>query len=222
MFTWRNLVSLSLIAILPVSLQADDTAAAILRSNGGVLLNKNPAPTSAALFVQDLIETQSNSMARIEATGSAVDINPESVVQFEGDELVLDHGSLSVNTSRVLKVQVGCVVVTPVNADWTHYEVTDRDGQVTVSALKNDVYLESRSLSLQEAKQPQRSDRAILREGEQKSREESCGATPKKSPASIGGLLNSPYVIGTAVGLVGGLACLALCRGGNPVSPARP
>jgi len=32
-----------------------------------------------------------------------VDIDADTVVQFEGDELVLDHGSLSVNTTRGLK-----------------------------------------------------------------------------------------------------------------------
>jgi len=164
-------------------------------------------------------------MARIEATGSAADIDPESVVQFEGDELVLDHGSLSVNTSRGLKVRVGCVTVTPVNADWTHYEVTDRDGKVIVSALKNDVYIESRSSRAQEAKQPARSDRAIVREGEQKSREEKCGAPLTRSSvvaAGSGGFLNSPYVVGTAGAVVAGAACWALCRGDNPVSPDRP
>ena len=195
----------------------------MLHNTGSVLLNKTLAPASAALFVNDLIETQSNSTARIEATGSAVDIDPESVVQFEGDQLVLDHGSLSVNTSRVLKVRVGCVTVTPVNPDWTHYEVSDRDGKVTVSALKNDVYVESRSFRLQDVKQPQRSEREIVREGEQKSREESCGGSLKRSPvAAIGGFLNSPYVVGTAVGVIGGLGCWALCRGDNPLSPDRP
>ena len=70
-------------------------------SNGiGVLVNKNPAPASIALFPNDLIETQKAVVARIEVTGSSADINPETVVQFEGNELVLDHGSLSVNTSR--------------------------------------------------------------------------------------------------------------------------
>lgn len=222
MFTCRHFVCLFLIAVLPVSLEADDTAAAMLRNNGGVQVNKTPAPASAALFVNDLIETQSNATARIEATGSAVDINPESVVQFEGDELVLDHGSLSVNTSRGLRVRVGCVTITPVNADWTHYEVTDRDGKISVSALKNDVYLEARSYRLQDAKQSGRSERAIVREGEQKSREESCGGTSKKFPASSGAFLNSPYTVGTAAGVIVGVACWAICRGDNPISPARP
>jgi hypothetical protein len=222
---WSSLVCLAMIVILPGSLLADDTGAAILRNNGSVLVNKNPAPASAALFLNDLIETQKESTARIEATGSTAEINSDTVVQFEGDVLVLEHGSLSVNTSRVLKVRVGCVTVTPVNADWTHYDVTDKDGKVTVAALKNDVYLESKSSSPQQAKQPEHSDRMIVREGEQKSRDEKCGVgIPRESGtlAGRGALMNSPYVQWPAAGVIIGLTCWAICNTGNPVSPSAP
>jgi hypothetical protein len=102
--------------VLPVSLAADETAAAMLRSSGsGVLVNRNPAPTSIALFPNDLIETPKNAVARIEVRGSTADINADTVVQFDGDELVLDHGSLSVSSTQGLRVRVGCLTVTPVN-----------------------------------------------------------------------------------------------------------
>ena len=215
-----------MIVVLPVSASADDTAAAMLRSNGaGILVNKNPAPASTALFPDDLIETQKNAVARIEAAGSTADINAETVVQFEGEELVLEHGSLSVSTSRLLRVRVGCITVTPVNADWTHYDVTDLDGKVTVSALKNDVYLESRSTNRQEAKQPSHSDRALVREGEQKSREEKCGAPPFKESgrfAGRGALMNSPWAKGLGLVGIGITVCLGLCHGDDPISPSRP
>ena len=103
LFRWRHSVCLLMIAILPVSfrLKIKIPQLAMLRSDGvGVLVNKSPAPASIALFSDDLIETQKTAVARIEASGSAADINSETMVQFEGNELVLDHGSLSVNTSR--------------------------------------------------------------------------------------------------------------------------
>ena len=136
-----------MIAILPVSLFGQDNASAMLRSNGiGVSVNKASVPASIALFPKDLVETQKQSVARIEASGSTADISPETIVQFNGDELVLEHGSLSVNTSRGVRVRVGCLTVTPVNdAAWTHYDVTDLDGKVTVSSLKLDVYIDARS-----------------------------------------------------------------------------
>jgi hypothetical protein len=222
---WRNLVCLPMILMLSLSLLADDTGAAMLRSTGNVQVNKKQALPTSALFRDDLIETQQGAIARIEATGSTADISPETVIQFEGDELVLEHGSVSVNTSRMLRVRVGCVTVTPVNADWTHYDVTDMDGKVTVAALKNDVYLEAKSAKAQEAKQPAHSDRMTVREGEQKSREEKCGAPPVKESGRLAGrgaLMNSPYVQWPAGGVIIGLTCWALCTSGNPVSPSAP
>ena len=145
-----------------------------MRSSGvGVNLDEKPAPASAAVFRDDLIETQKNASARLETSGSTADISPETMVQFEVDELVLDHGGLSVQTTRGLRVRVGCITITPVNETVaTHYEVVDTNGKVTVSALKSDVYIDARSNKEQQAKKPEHSDRTIVRESEQKSREE--------------------------------------------------
>jgi hypothetical protein len=216
-----------MIAILPVSLLGQEAATAMLRSNGvGVTVNKNSVPASTALFSKDLIETQKQSAARIEATGSAADISPETMVQFEGDVLVLEHGSLSVNTSRGLRVRVGCLTVTPVNdAEWTHYDVTDLDGKVTVSALKLDVYIDAGSRNPQQAKQSNHSDRVTVREGERKSREEKCGAGYLETPDAIaakGAIMNSPWAIGAGVIAIGVLTCVGLCHDDNPISPTKP
>ena len=224
LFKWRHFVCLSVIAILPVSLPADEASAAMLRSNGvGVLVNKYSAAPSMALFSGDLIETQKTAVARIEASGSTADINPETIVQFKGDELVLEHGSLSVNTTRGLKVRVGCLTVTPVNnAEWTHYDVADLDGKVTVSALKNDVNIDSVASNLQQAKQSARSSRVSVREGEQKSREEKCGALDLKTPGD-GTIMSSPWTIGAGAVGVGVIICLGfICHNDDPVSPTKP
>lgn len=225
MSTWRNLVCLPLIVFLPVSLFAQDTGAAVLRSNPGALLNKSTAPATSALFHDDLVETPKNVMARIEASGSSADISPETVVQFEGDELVLDHGTLSVNTSASMKVRVGCLTITPVNTGWTQYDVTDVDGKVTVSALKSDVNINARS-SARQLKQSGESGRVTVREGEQKSREEKCGAADIGRSAqvpAINAMLNSAYARAIGIGIVAGIACFALCRDHNePMSPSSP
>jgi hypothetical protein len=197
-----------------------------------VLVNKNQAPASNALFPDDLIETPQNGVARIEAPGSTADITANTIVQFEGDELVLEHGSVSVNTSRLLRVRVGCVTVTPVNADWTHYDVTDLDGRITVSAQKNDVYIDARSdrsdkaeKAAEKAGQPAHSDRTIVHEGEQKSREEKCGGPPVKESGRLAGrgaIMNSPYVQWPAGGVIVGLTCWVLCNSDGPLSPSAP
>jgi hypothetical protein len=213
--------------ILPVSVLADDNAAAMLRSKGtGVLINKNPAPSSTALFPNSLIETQKDAVARIEASGSTAEINAETMVQFNGDELVLDHGTVSVNTSRGLRVRVGCLTIRPVNnTEWTHYDVTDVDGKVTVSALKNDASIDSQSSAAQQTKQSVRSNRVIVHEGEQKSREEKCGGADMRKTGSIAGkdgILNSTLVQRAGFAITGALICLGLCHNDDPISPSGP
>ena len=212
--------------LLPVSSFAQDVSGAMLRSNGaGVLLNNAAAPASTAIFPNDLIETQKGGLARIEATGSSIDINSETMVQFGSDELVLDHGSLSVNTSRGLRVRVGCVTVTPVNpSTWTQYEVTDLDGKVTVHSLKSDVYLDARSKNPQDVKKPSHSTRDLVRETEQKSREEKCGGAYLKADRwpVLGAMMNSTAARIVGLGIVGTVACLGLCHDDDPISPHKP
>jgi hypothetical protein len=212
--------------ILPVPLCAQENAAAMLRSSGsGVLVNKNTAPTSIALFPNDLIETPKNMVARLEIAGSAADIGPETMVQFERDELVLDHGNVSVNTTRGLRVRVGCLTVTPVKeSERTQYDVSDLDGRVTVNAVKNDVYIDARSNKPQEAKNPSHSSRDLVHEGEQKSREEKCGGAYRRddSRPALGPWMNSMWAKIMAGGVAGTVACLGLCHDDDPVSPSKP
>lgn len=218
-----------MIVILPVSLLAQDTVAAMLRSNGvGVVINKNPAPETIALLSDDLVETPKTASARIEASGLTADINPDTMVQFEGNELVLDHGSLSVNTFRGLRVRVGCLIVTPVNnAEWTQYDVVDVDGRVAVSARKNDVYIDVRSTTPQQAKQAAHSSRVTVRQGEQTSRDEKCGAADIKTPggglSGVGAVMNSPWAIGVGItGIAVITGCGLFCSHEDPISPTKP
>ena len=226
---WQNIVCVSMVAILPLPVSAQDASGALLRSSGtDVLVNNNAVPTSVALFRYDLIETQKNGMGRIELTGSSADIAPETIVEYDGDELVLDHGTVSVNTSRGLRVRVGCLTVTPVHdAEWTHFDVADVNGKVTVSALKNDVYIneKSKNENPEREKPSARSDRTIVRESEQKSREEKCAGAylnPSSAPAGRGAILNSIWAKGGGVVAIGALTCLGLCHGDDPISPIRP
>lgn len=215
---------MTMAAVFPLSLVAEDTAAAMLHSNGvGVLVNNSAAPASIALFSNDLIETGKGAVARIETAGSTADVNPETMVQYHSDELVLDHGSVSVSTGRGVRVRVGCVTITPVNpAGWTQYQVVDLDGKITVSALKLDVYIDARSKNSEASKSSQ-SGRDLVREGEQKSRSEKCGAAYiKPESPGIVSILNSTYAKWSAIAAVGVIACFGLCPGDDPISPSQP
>jgi hypothetical protein len=204
-----------------------DAPGAILRSSGsGVLRNSQTASATAALYRDDLVETSKATAARIESTGSAVDIHEQTLVQFEDDELFLDHGVLSVNTSTGLKVRVGCVTVVPVDgSNWTRYDVSDVNGKVTVSALKGDTYINRSSRQTKPTKKTSGFDRAIVREGEQKSREDKCGGAYVNQPvatAAHGPILNSPWAKLAGGVVVGVVTCLGICHDDDPISPQHP
>ncbi len=200
----------------------------MLRSSGeGTLVNGSNAPASIAIFSNDQVQTPKNVGSRIEETGSTADVNPETIVQFQTDELALDHGSLSVNTSRGLRVRVGCITITPVHDNaWTHYDVRDVNGKVEVAASKDDVYVSARSKNLMDVKQQEkeRANRTIVHEGEQKSREEKCGGAYSQPAAAtaVGAVMNSPYAIWAGAGVVVGITCYALCFSQTPASPSKP
>jgi hypothetical protein len=217
----------SLLVLLPVSLSADDSAgtAALLRTSGSVLVNQSAAPPSIAVFAGDEIETRPASTAHIEYTGSSIDISPETVIEFESGEVVLDHGSVTVTSFRQFRVRAGCVLATPVAGAKTTYTVKDTDNRVTVMAQEKDVKLDSRSGNIKRASKQASSNQEIVHQGEQKSREEHCGAGDLRtavSPASPG-ILNSPGAVASAAAtVVGGTVCVLFCFNDDPASPSSP
>jgi hypothetical protein len=221
---WRNLVCGVMILILPASLMAQDSSAAMLHDEGGVWVNGNSAPDSTAIVMHDVVRTQKDSRARIDGDGSTVTIEPETIVQFEGDELILDHGSLQVNTWRGMKVRVNCLTVIPPTQEWARYDVSDVDGRVLVLAYQNDVKVKYRGTAAWRSKHAELAD-VTVHQGGQATREERCGVAYKTAtPADAkGALLNSMWAKGAGIVAVGVITCYALCRtNGNPVSPYKP
>jgi hypothetical protein len=221
---WRNLVCGVMILILPGSVMAQDSSAAMLHNEGGVWLNGNSAPDSTAVVMHDVVRTQKDSRARIDADGSTVTIEAETIVQFEGDELILEHGSLQVNTWRGMKVRVNCLTVIPPTQEWARYDVTDVDGKVLVLAYQNDVNIRYRGTAAWRSKHAELSD-VTVHQGGQATREERCGVAYKTgSPLDAHGpLLNSLLAKGLGIAAVGAITCYALCRpNGDPVSPYKP
>ena len=217
--TLSRLVCFAMILILPQSLLAIDTGSAILHAQGGVWVNGTEVPDSTAIFPGDLLETKPGFAANLTADGSTVVIQPESIVKFQGDVLVLEHGSVSVGTSKAMRVRVNCLTVVPITTEWTQYEVTDVSGRVLVAARKNDVKINHEGARAKLSKEPETASAAIVHEGEQSSREESevCGAPP--GPATAGNALNPKWVAAGAAG--GGILILLLLHGGPSKPPVR-
>ncbi len=195
----------------------------MLHSDGSVWLNGSAvANSSAPLFPHDSIQTPSGVVAKIDAEGSTVTILPETVLQFEGAEIVLDHGSLQLNTVRQINVRVNCMTVIPVSPEWTQFDVTDVDGKVTVAANQKDVKIHYQAALAKSSKQSASGD-VIVHESEQKTRDEHCGAAahPASGVDATGAFLNSTWAKVAGAGAI--LAtCILICRGGNPISPDKP
>jgi hypothetical protein len=212
-----------MILVLPQSLLANDLGSAILHTQGGVWVNGGEVRDSTTIVSGDLIETKPGFAANLNADGFTVLIQPESVLKFQGDLLVLEHGSVSVGTSKAMRVQVNCLTVVPVSTEWTQYEVTDVTGKVLVSARKNDVKINREGGLAKLAREPETASGSIVHEGEQGTREESevCEAPPR--PATAGNVLNPRWIAAGAAG--GGILILLLLHGGPskpPISSSKP
>ncbi len=83
-----------------------------------------------SIFSGDLVRTNADSVANIKATGSSVLVMNDSLVQYEGSALKLEHGSVTVSTSKLLAARAGAVKVTPAASSWTEFDVRDVDGRI--------------------------------------------------------------------------------------------
>jgi hypothetical protein len=220
---WRKLVCGAMLVILPASLLAQDFGRAMLRSDGGAWLNGKPAPSPAAIFPGDFVQTRKESGAKIDIDGSTITVQPDTLLQFEGDELDLDHGSLQVSSTRGVKVRVNCMTVVPLTQEWTRYDVIDADGKVLVAAHENDVQIHFKHGAVRRSKNVGPSDVTVHR-GEQVIRSEQCDSEFKPaqpSPAHIP-IMDRSWVMWSGIAATGVITCYALCRKGNPVSPDKP
>jgi hypothetical protein len=212
----RNVVCWMMIAVTPAALVAADSPAAMLygKGTGAVWLNGKPLPRSSAVFPGDLIQTQAESLATLDASGSGVIVLPDSLVRFDGNAVSLQHGGVNVATSHRMVAFARDVTVTPASDAWTEFEVVDEGGSVQVAASKGDVSVKCGK------------DTATLSEGEQTTRDQSGNCQKKRKralPPVNGGILRDPWV--EAGGLIGGgvIVCLLLCGTSKPfVSQWKP
>ena len=85
----------------------------MLYSHGTALLNGSAITRSSAIFSGDLVQTSADSVANINATGSTVLVLNDSLVQYEGRAVKLEHGGVTISTSKLLATRAGGVTVSP-------------------------------------------------------------------------------------------------------------
>lgn len=214
---FKTLVCWAMIIITPISLVAQDgAAAAIVDSKGTVLLNGSPIPEASAIQDGDAIQTTENSVATITAKGSNIIIQPMSSVKLVSNSIFLDHGSISVGSSSGMITSAATATVTPTAATWTEYEVTNVNGAIEVLARKGELNVNCGK------------EGTALAEGSRVSSDASgkCIKDRKNAnayPPASGDILQSPYWKYIAAGAGGGvLIWLLWPKPKQPASASQP
>lgn len=221
-----KLVSCVLLFFFPASLFAADSNAAMVYTNGTAWINGAHVPRlSTAIFVGDLLQTRSDTVANINSPGSTVTVFSDSLVKFEGSSLEIEHGGVTVSTSKGVVTTAGDVKVAPASDAWTEFNVIDVDGTVKIAARKGDLTVSDGESTV------------TLAQGQETTRDESSDQSdksskdPKKSKkrrgsgaptAASGGILNSPVAVGIGAGAVGFVAAWVLLHNDEPASPSKP
>jgi hypothetical protein len=223
----HNSVCWVMVVLCPLSLLAGDaatTSAAVVHSKGGVWVNGTEVADSTAIFPGDLLETKPGSFANLDAEGSSVLIQPESVVKFQGNSLTLEHGSVSVGSSTSMSVRVNCIKVEPISNERTEYDTANVSGTVRVAVHKQEVNITQIGALRKAMPESASAQSAVVHEGEQATRDVAATCGDPLRPTGAGNSLNAKWIeIGGAGG--GAVAlCLLLCHGSKHtnLSPSQP
>jgi hypothetical protein len=198
----------------------------MLYSHGTALLNGNSIARSSAIFSGDLVQTNADSAANINASGSIVLVLNDSLVQYEGSTVKLEHGGVTISTSKLLATRAGDVTVSPAAGVWTEFEVRDVDGRVQIAARKGDLTigddtgtstLPQGQQTTREESQPQNDSQS---QNDNKKRKKRAAAGPAPA-AGGGGILDSPVAIGIGGGAILGATAWVLVQSEQPASPSK-
>ena len=216
-----EILSCVMAVIFPAALfAAEPNPGAMLYARGETMLNGSSVPRSSALFSGDLVETRADSVANISATGSTVLVLNDSLVQYEGNAVKLEHGGITISTSKSLGTRVGTLSIAPNAGVLTEFEVRDVDGTVRIAARKGDLSIsdDSGTTLLAQGQETTRDEPQSEKDRKKKKR----GVVPGAVPSAAGGVFNSPWVIGIGGGAIIGATTWVLVESDNPASPVKP
>jgi len=227
---FRRMVSYVLLFLFPGTLFAADSNAAMLYTSGAAWINGAHVPrSSSAIFSGDLLQTRYDSVANINQPGSSITVQSDSLVQFEGLAVKIEHGGVTVSTSREVATTAGDVKVTPASTSWTEFSVVDTDGSVHIAARKGDLLIADgkETFTLQQGQETTRPENAPPSDNDQNTTDEKGKKKKRKVlagavPAATGGALNSPIAVGIGGGVILGVATWVLLQNQSPASPSAP
>jgi hypothetical protein len=218
---YLKILSSLLVVILPVALFAADQPAAMLYSHGTALLNGHSIARSSAIFFGDLVQTNADSAANINSSGSIVLVLNDSLVQYQDDAVQLEHGGVTISTSKLLATRAGDITISPAANVWTEFDVRDVDGRVQIAARKGDLTIndEKGTTTLAQGEQTTREDSDSQKDNKKKKKKRGAAAAPA---AAEGGVFNSPIAVGIGGAAILGGALWVFVQGGEqPTSPTK-
>jgi hypothetical protein len=221
----RQMASCVLVLLLPAAMFAADSNAAMLYTHGAAWVNGAHVPrASSAIFSGDLLETRSDSIANINSAGSSIAVASDSMVKFEGSGVLIEHGGVTVSTSKGVATTAGDVKVSPSSNSWTEFKVTDVDGTVRIAANKGDltIFDGRETFTLAQGQETTRDENNAPPDEQGKKKKGNKKRADGAAPAAGGGVLNSPIAVGVGAGAIGGVAVWILIHNDNPASPSRP
>jgi len=218
---YLKILSCMMVVIFPAALFAADQPAAMLYSHGTSLLNGDTIARSSAIFSGDLVQTTADSAANINAAGSIVLVLNDSLVKYQGNVVELEHGRVTISTSKLLATRAGDVTVSPAASVWTEFEVRDVDGTVQIAARTGDLTIsdDTGTSTLAQGQQTTRDESQPQDENQKKKKKRAAGGAA--APGAGAGALSSPVAIAIAGGSIVGGAVYVLVQNAPPVSPSQ-
>jgi hypothetical protein len=212
----RKLTSLFLVLLIPSAMVAAEGDTAVLYGTGAVYLNGAQLATSSAVTNGDVIQTKDTGAANLNAAGSSVVIQSNTIVRFQSGGLALDRGSVTVATGRGLSVFARDFKITPASGNWTEFYISRASGVVQIIARKSGITVSCGA------------NTSTIKEGQQVSRDDAanCGLVDKAgagaTPAAKGPILDSPWARDAGIAAGSGLLLWVLTKCEDPVSPSSP
>jgi hypothetical protein len=218
----RNMVCCVLLFLFPSSVFAADSNAAMLYTNGAAWVNGAHVPRfSSAIFSGDLLQTRSDTVANIDEPGSSITVLADSLVEFQPASVRVEHGGVTVSTSKQVATVAGDVNVKPASSMWTEFNVIDVDGTVKIAARKGSLSITygKEVFTLAQGQETTRDEAAPDNNTNNKKNKKDAAGT---APGATGGWLNSPVAIGIGAAAALGVTTWVLVKSDTPASPSTP
>jgi hypothetical protein len=213
----RKVVCVCLIIVFPVFTVAQSNEAAMVYGKGMVQVNGSPMPAfTLAVFAGDSIETKTGSTANVNAPGASVSLDPDSLIRYGPNAILLERGRVSVVASKAITVNAEGISSVPASSNETEFEVFQAGVEMHVIARRSDlnVVCRAESFHLVAGEEVIRDERGHCR----KATKYNGAYVPDYDP-----IWSNPWTWGTA-GVIGGILCAVFClgEGGGSNPPMSP